>query len=99
MSSLLMLGLETQEDIDNAKETLQSMESEIKEQIANFKDFKLKLKGVGCFGLGRTGQSKVLYADLEKNKSYDLIAEITDKIIKKFIGKYLIYFWMKNLKY
>ena len=83
-----MMYLESQEEIDNAKEVLQSLETEIKELIASHKDFKLKIKGVGHFGFGRSGQTKVLYADLEKNSSFNILEEITDKIIKKFIGNF-----------
>lgn len=87
--SLLMLTLQDKEAIKKATDTLKGLQAPIKALIDKT-DFQLQVKGVGHFTMGRGGQSKVLYADVQKDDNYTLLESITDLVIKMFIEEKIV---------
>jgi len=79
-----MLSLDNQAKIDNAVKTLEDCQPILKEYLSKL-DFDLHMDGVNDFSSGRRVDSRVLFAKLKNNESYEILEKISDAIIQKFI--------------
>ena len=88
-----MLDLKEKSKLDQAKQILQSLESDIQQKIlggssGDLKPVKITLKGLNTFKRGNqpAKMSNLLFTDVQRDAHFDKMKQISSHVIQAFVS-------------
>ncbi|KAL7750601.1 activating signal cointegrator 1 complex subunit [Sorochytrium milnesiophthora] len=83
-ATIAMLRLHTRQDVDRAKELLQTAESTIATCVLDEQPLVADVKGLGVFPPGKPESANVVWAHIDKGRDGDRITKLCDWLIERF---------------